>query len=590
MTQNLRFKQLLSEGITSVARRQGKNIAAVERDIALDLGYSHHNIQYWRRGNVPKNADHIEFLVRYCQRHGRVDRVWADSLLRQARYPSPGILLDDLFSSKPSSSPGRTKLFISYDRQVPRDERVARQVSQLLSTQGQVFIDHAVNVSREWASRIEAELRQSDYLILFLSRQSVESETLLAQLEIAFRLSDGGQTRPVLLPVRLDYDEPLPDNLTNYLESIQWGYSLPDDEVQALVAWLERVLSSKEPVLSGEAHTSFIQGSRAPTISADSLYISRPEDQIALNAIKRQGITITIKGSRQMGKSALLSRVSRSASYLGKRVVFLDFQLLQPSLNDEDAFFRHFCVMLSYKLGIENRVDEYWEMPLPNPYRCTEYVGRYLLDQIERDVFLAMDNVDLAFDTPFRTDFFGMLRAWHNDRAFEPVWRKLDLALATSTEPYYFIDNLNQSPFNVGEVIELQDFTLEQVEELNERYGQLLSASELSQLMALLNGHPYLVRRALFLVAQGQISAHSLFAEAANERGPMGDHLRSLLLRLQDKPDLIEGLHEVVKFHRCSDEHVFFRLRGAGLVRRQNGNVVPRCQLYADFFQRHFDE
>lgn len=590
MTQNLRFKQLLSEGITSVARRQGKNIAAVERDIALDLGYSHHNIQYWRRGNVPKNADHIEFLVRYCHRHGRVDRVWADSLLRQARYPSPSMLLDVLFSGAVTMSPGRTKVFISYDRQVPRDERVARQVAHLLATQNQVFIDHATSASREWANRIETELRQSDYLIMFLSRQSAESETLLAQLEIAFRLSGGGQTRPVLLPVRLDYDEPLPDNLTNYLETIQWGFSLPNDDTQALAAWLERVLANKEPVLSGVAHSSFIQGSRAPTISADSLYITRPGDQIALNAIKRQGVTITIKGSRQMGKSALLSRISRSASYLGKRVVFLDFQLLQASLNDEDAFFRHFCVMLSHKLGIENKVAAYWEMPLPNPYRCTEYVGRYLLANSERDVFLAMDNVDLAFDTSFRADFFGMLRAWHNDRAFEPVWRKLDLALATSTEPYYFIDNLNQSPFNVGEVIDLQDFSIEQVQELNDRYGSLLATSEVEQLMRLLNGHPYLVRRALFLVAQEQISAQALFVEAADERGPMGDHLRSLLLRLQDKPDLIEGLHEVVRSHRCSDERVFFRLRGAGLVRRQNGSVVPRCQLYADFFQRHFDE
>jgi AAA-like domain len=107
------------------------------------------------------------------------------------------------------------------------------------------------------------------------------------------------------------------------------------------------------------------------------------------------------------------------------------------------------------------------------------------------------------FDAEFRSDFFGMLRSWHNNRALptKRIWKQFDLALVTATEPYHLIANLNQSPFNVGEVLLLDDFTPEQVADLNHRHGLPLTRLQASQLMALLHGHPYLVRRVLYLVA-----------------------------------------------------------------------------------------
>jgi hypothetical protein len=178
-----------------------------------------------------------------------------------------------------------------------------------------------------------------------------------------------------------------------------------------------------------------------------------------------------------------------------------------------------------------------------------------------------------------------MLRSWHNSRLTGSIWKKLDLALVTSTEPYQLIENLNQSPFNVGEVIELTDFTTVQVSELNHRYGLPLTPDQEHQLLALLGGHPYLVRRALYQVASQRISAIDLFVQATEDRGPFGDHLRYHLFRLQGKTDLIEGLRQVIHYNTCPDERVFFRLQGAGLVRREGRAVLPRCQLYAAYFR-----
>lgn len=319
-----------------------------------------------------------------------------------------------------------------------------------------------------------------------------------------------------------------------------------------------------------------------------ALYVERPSDALAGATIRQPGVTITIKGPRQMGKSSLLYRLLDTAQAAGKRTVLLDFQLVDTAaLATADAFLRQWCAWLSDELGVPEQVDPYWRLPIGPMQRCTAYLKKYLLPQVGGPLTLAMDEVDRIFDTPYRSDFFAMLRSWHNTRQTGSVWRDLDLVLVTSTEPYQFVENLNQSPFNVGCTVELEDFTPAQVSDLNARHGAPLTAAEARRLMALVGGQPYLVRRALYLTATGERSAAALFAGAQEERGPFGDHLRAHLLRLHEAPDLVVGLRGILRNHLCPDERIYFRLRGAGLVRREGSAVVPRYPLYDAYFREH---
>jgi hypothetical protein len=244
-------------------------------------------------------------------------------------------------------------------------------------------------------------------------------------------------------------------------------------------------------------------------------------------------------------------------------------------------------LLLTDELGVEDKVAEYWQRPVSHGQRTTRYVGRHLLNQVEGGVVLVMDEVESIFDTPFRSDFFSMLRSWHNSRAMQPLWKRLDLALVTSTEPYQLIADLNQSPFNVGQVIDLNDFDLAQVVELNRRHGEPLGMAAVAQLMQLVNGQPYLVRRALYEVTSGRLTVEQLFGAATADRGPFGDHLRYHLFRMYDKPELVAALLRVIRQPCSLDEAIFFRLRGAGLVRRERQLVMPRCELYGAYFQEH---
>jgi hypothetical protein len=503
---------------------------------------------------------------------------------------------------------GRARLFISYKRNSDPDEGVALNVFEALSKQYDVFIDQTMPVGTRWAERIETELRQADFLITFLSAQSINSEMVQGEIEKAHQFSKVPEGRPVILPVRLDYREPFQYPLSAYLNPINWAYWKGPGDTKRLIEELMQAIAGGQLTISDESKDGLIKVGVATELPQplplaqplppnspegamdpqSSFYVDRQSDALALEAIKQQGVTIAIKGPRQMGKSSLLVRTMDAATKLGKRVAFLDFQLFnKAALANADLFFQQFCSWLTDVLELEDRVGEFWDSPLGNSQRCTRYLSRYVLKELNSPLLLAMDEVDSVFGADFRSDFFGMLRAWHNSRATTPVWKQFDLALVTSTEPYQLIENLNQSPFNVGEVVELVDFTAQQVIDLNKRHGLPLNSVEESRLMELLNGHPYLVRRALYLIASQRITATDLFSQATDDRGPFGDHLRYHLFRLHDKEDLIEGLRQVFRNNAVQDDVTFFRLRGAGLVRKEGRKVVPRCALYADYFSEH---
>jgi hypothetical protein len=343
----------------------------------------------------------------------------------------------------------RARRFISYKHDADPDEPIALQVFQALCPEHDVFIDQTMLVGTRWAERIEAEIRESDFLIPFLSAQSIHSEMVLAEIEKAHHLAKEQAGRPAILPVRLAYCEPFQYPLSAYLNGINWAFWNGTDDTARLIEELTRAISGAALMIgTKQSKADLIRISEAPPLPPPSpaaqpvsletpegtmdlesgFYVERSSDAVALAAIQRQGVTITIKGPRQMGKSSLLMRAMNTAVETGKRVAFLDFQLIdRTALTNADLFFHQFCSWLTDELEMEDRVDEYWNMPLGNSQRCTRYMQRYLLKELGSPLVLAMDEVESIFDTDFRSDFFGMLRSWHNSRQATSVWKQLDL-------------------------------------------------------------------------------------------------------------------------------------------------------------------
>lgn len=256
------------------------------------------------------------------------------------------------------------RIFISYKRDADPDEQLALAICQHLSQRHQVFIDQSMAIGTRWAERIEEELRQSDFLITLLSEQSVGSEMVQGEIETAHRLSKEFK-KPTILPIRVKYREPFAYPLSAYLDPINWAFWEQAEDTPGLVAELEQAIAGQDLSINSDTakRSLILPAVGAATIpqpfpSAQFLelpegtmgleskfYIERQLDRIALETIERQGVTVTIKGPRQMGKSSLLNRTMQAARKAGKQVVFLDFQLFEAqALKDSELFFGSFVL------------------------------------------------------------------------------------------------------------------------------------------------------------------------------------------------------------------------------------------------------
>ncbi|NET41961.1 AAA-like domain-containing protein [Okeania sp. SIO2B3] len=323
----------------------------------------------------------------------------------------------------------------------------------------------------------------------------------------------------------------------------------------------------------------------------NSVPLSRtPIESECFQAILKPDALIRIKASRQMGKSSLLSRILDYASQQDYRTVYLDFQTIDPEfIENLDQFLQWFCANVSDELNLEEQLDKYWKKVLGVKKRCTKYFEKYLLTEIKKQIVLGLDEVDQVFQNPdLATQFFALLRAWHEQGKNNPDWQRLRLIIVHSKEVYIPL-NINQSPFNVGLGIELPEFNLEQVKDLVQRHGLIWSDEQIERLMEMLGGHPYLVRLALYEIASGKMTLEQLLELAPMDEGPYYNHLHRHLLNLQKDENLQTAITKVVNAETPVEIGTIegFKLRSMGLVKFRGNAVIPLCGLYREYFRVH---
>lgn len=404
-------------------------------------------------------------------------------------------------------------------------------------------------------------------------------------------------------------------------ESIEFAYEngcisislhgIPEDLTPVIKRQSEAVLepepeASPQPVITGESRKlEPINVVTPPTsVARPMLELDVPEGQVPLEspfyverppiearcyeAIVKPGTLIRIKAPRQMGKSSLMLRILNHAIAQGYQTASLNFQLVdRESLSSLDLFLQWFCNSITWELNLNDRLADYWKGTFSPKNKCTNYFQRYLLPELQRPVVLCLDEVDQVFEYPtITTDFFGMLRAWHEDAKIKPIWKNLRLVIVHSKEVYIPL-NINQSPFNVGVPIELPQLTQSQVVTLVERHGLTWSEATVRQLTAMVSGHPYLVRTALYHIARGEVTLEELLELAPTEGGLYGEHLRRHLLNLEGDEKLMAAMKQVIAVDKpisinTSDA---FKLTSMGLVIFRGSEILPSCNLYRQYFR-----
>ncbi|MCA9944173.1 MAG: AAA-like domain-containing protein [Anaerolineales bacterium] len=361
-------------------------------------------------------------------------------------------------------------------------------------------------------------------------------------------------------------------------------------EQRQAIELLALILQDWEGIPSEESSPLRLEFPSGAVRLGDPFYIKRQADEELSHQVQQPGQTITITGPRQVGKTSLLFRgAHKAAQALNAQVAYIDLQAVsQSALTDSDTFLRLLADWLADEAGVApDIVETSWQSVLGASRKLTKLLERTVLPAVGCPLLLALDEVDRLLATSFHTEFFGLLRSWHNLRAWNASWQQFSLLMAISTEPYLLIDDLQQSPFNVGLMLYLSDFTLDQVSTLNERYGRPLQQVDVNELHALLNGHPYLTRLALYTLAQRNIGFATFHQTAAEAQSPFISHLRYLHQLILNDPALQPAMKEILTKQTCHDDGLRHRLQKAGLVQQKGTAVSPRCELYGRYFARH---
>ncbi len=333
-----------------------------------------------------------------------------------------------------------------------------------------------------------------------------------------------------------------------------------------------------------------------------NFYLERPPvESRCYEEIMKPGALINIKAPCQMGKTSLMVRILDHARQQNSaitdtqevRTVALSLERADSAIfSDLDKFLRWFCTAIIRKLQLPHRIEDYWDETFGSKSNCTAYFEDYLLPAVNGPMVLALDKVDEVFLHPeIANDFLTLLHSWYEEAAYgdsgNPVWQNLRLIIVHSTEVYIPL-NINKSPFNVGLTIDLQAFTPEQVLDLAQRYGLHLSQDELSQLMQLVAGHPYLVQQALYQLTQQELTLNQLVHTAATNAGIYCHHLHRHLRSLQEHPELAAAYDQVINASTSIEleQPLAFKLRSMGLVTLQGNKIAPSCELYRRYFRQ----
>jgi len=499
---------------------------------------------------------------------------------------------DDASSPGPCGSPetrlappSQLSVTVLYAHGDVADRELCRRLERQLRAEGADVRTHEEGeFGIEWARAADQRIRGVDVVLVLLTAAALSSEMLAYEVQLA---QDAAQTtgKPRQLYLRID-PAMSPGDLSRSAACapvLDWS---PDAAPSGL---LEAMRRQRAPLTTAERAQLVPPTGVLPLTSR--YYLERDADEQFRSAAARGDSIVRIKGARQMGKTSLLARGLQQAREQGATILLTDFQLLnQAHLESVDVFFLALARWLAPQAAGDLRVDDLWD-PRQGPSVNFRDFLLELLERLPGPVVWGLDEVDRLFQCSFHSEVFGLLRSLHNDRALHPdlPWSKLTLTLCYATEAQLFLADLNQSPFNVGTRIRLDDFSPAEVAELNYRYGVPLGTpAELAEYYDLFAGHPYLTHQGFHELVTRELSLAELKRLAVREQALFGDHLRRMLRLLTREEGLLHAIRELLAGHSCPTAESFYRLWSAGVVVGDSARDASfRCRLYATYLERH---
>ncbi len=561
------------ENISRVLLREMNKHNLNTRKLAVKIGVSHQSIANWINGlrKAPLEETIVLKLIKAFALKGEERRAFITDL----GYPD---LQGNWHEELETEETYKQSLLILYDGMSSQDRHLAEKLVAALNKLNY----YAESNDKQ---RLRKQIEQADCVLVVLSPTTTYGESLLEKVNLAYKITQQNYTN--LLGFAQQKLQDMPQDLHNLLPRLE----IIDIQTDKFIETLEQ---SIEDILKTNPQPYELELASGAMPLNSNFYIERQADELFKHSFQRKDSVILVKGARQVGKTSLLVKGMQLARESDCITVFTDFQKL--SLSDAETlskrdqleqFFFRLGTLLAKQLRLNIRPRDVWDDDDSLSGNFDSYVREQVLEKTDKHVVWVMDEVDKILPYPFRDDVFALLRSWHSDRRVnigDPCDR-LTLVLSYSTEPYLFIKDIHQSPFNVGEKIFLEDFNLEQLRDLNHRYGSPLYQGELDDFLQFTGGQPYLTRSALNEMVNHNLSFAAFLKHLEKTENALTDHLKRLVLMLSQNANLKTAVQQLLKTHNIESYDDFFRLRSAGVVVGTQERPRFRCQLYEDYLR-----
>jgi hypothetical protein len=318
-------------------------------------------------------------------------------------------------------------------------------------------------------------------------------------------------------------------------------------------------------------------------------YIERPTDATLLR-LCREGVFSYVLTSRQMGKSSLMIRTAEQLIEEGIRPAIIDLTELGAGTTS-DQWYRGILEKLAEQLELSVSVARWWDDNGQQSVaqRFNGFLTGVVLREVPQQVVVFVDEIDTTLRLDFSDDFFASIRYLYNARAIHPDLTRLSFVLLGVASPGDLIKDPERTPFNVGERVNLDDFT----EDAAIRDLQL-DPELVHSVFHYTNGHPYLTLRVFKSLSEtphdGSIQARiaSLFFGDHADKDSNLQFVRDMLTRrAPDREAVLLRYRDVWRGKPVPDREadpVCAWLRLSGIVRSDNGVMCVRNAIYRTVF------
>jgi WD40 repeat protein/signal transduction histidine kinase/DNA-binding response OmpR family regulator len=344
-------------------------------------------------------------------------------------------------------------------------------------------------------------------------------------------------------------------------------------------------------------------------------YVVRSADCQLYNALK-QGKFCYILNARQMGKSSLMVRMIHNLQQEGYRCTAIDMTRISNENITPEQWYKGLAVELWQGFDLCERVNlkTWWNehKDLSLIQRLSQFIEEILLGETKAEdnldqppIVIFFDEIDSVLSLDFSVDdLFALIRACYNQRSINQEYRRLTFALFGVATPSNLISDRQQTPFNIGQAIQLEGFKLHKAQPLQAGLQSKTSNPQLllKEVLAWTNGQPFLTQKLCQLIRSDSVSVptnnlakwieqfvrtHVIKNWQSQDEPEHFKTIRDRLLSNEQKIGSLLTMYQQILqrgFILVDNSIEQQELMLSGLIIKQRGKLIVRNRIYQEVF------